>query len=75
MRAVVLPPIGAGEEGRAVIWAHGLADGAELRLGQSSAGLAVWVEGRRAPRFVIGYRPSADMGGPVVAGYEIGGEG
>lgn len=71
MRAVVLPPVAAGEVGRAVIWAHGLADGAELLLSPSSAGLALWVQSRHAPRFVIGYRPSSDMGGPVVAAYEF----
>lgn len=72
MRAVVLPALEAGEMGRAVIWAHGLADGAQLFLGPSSASLAVWVESRHAPRFVIGYRPTADMGGPGLARYEFG---
>lgn len=72
MRAVILQPVGAGETGRAVIWAHGLADGAQLRLGQSSPSLAVWVESRHAPRFSIGYRPTADMGGPSVVTYDFG---
>lgn len=72
MRAVILPAIRAGEMGRAVIWAHGLTDGVELFLGPSSASLAVWVESRHAPRFAIGYRPTADMGGPSVATYDFG---
>lgn len=73
MRAVILPPIRAGEVGRAALWAHGLADGATLELGQSSADLAIWVESRRGPRVQVGYRPTRDMAVAVVARYEIGG--
>lgn len=75
MRAVVLPPLRAGETGRSVLWAHGLADGDVLHLGRSAAGLAIWAESRRGPRVAIGYRPAADMPRAVVATYEIGGEG